>query len=279
MTRHMIDRLGPALRGSSALKLPSASGWITVRLETLSDIDLLATLVSAALLATGSAPGLTEPDWTDRCSQWPGERPTRRPGRRARMAIRWLCKPLPERRWWQGRRVPSSRHDGPDSDAVADFWLSVARMAAGMSVRRGVCRCDGPWTAHGFCVLAPGSGRGALIRRAREFEVVLAQGAAEALFGDAGVGGGEFGADEVAASLQCGDASGARAGAGEGVEDGAAGRADLDELLHDLDGFCASRFPSDGSSDVATLAVPLMCKDALTGGTYDIDGGQQLLPH
>ncbi|MFI0715954.1 luciferase family protein [Streptomyces inhibens] len=112
MTRHMIDRLGPALRGSSALKLPSASGWITVRLETLSDIDLLATLVSAALLATGSAPGLTEPDRTDRCSQWPRERPTRRPGRRARMAIRWLCKPLRERRRWQGRRVPSSRHGG-----------------------------------------------------------------------------------------------------------------------------------------------------------------------
>ncbi|MGW8398915.1 SDR family oxidoreductase [Streptomyces lydicus] len=34
-----------------------------------------------------------------------------------------------------------------------------------------------------------------------------------------------------------------------------------------------------GPSDVAALAVHLMCNDALTGGTYDIDGGQQLLPH
>ncbi|MFE2225500.1 SDR family oxidoreductase [Streptomyces kronopolitis] len=32
-------------------------------------------------------------------------------------------------------------------------------------------------------------------------------------------------------------------------------------------------------ADVAALAVHLMCNDALTGGTYDIDGGQQLLPH
>ncbi|MFI0156510.1 SDR family oxidoreductase [Streptomyces lydicus] len=34
-----------------------------------------------------------------------------------------------------------------------------------------------------------------------------------------------------------------------------------------------------GPSDVAALAVHLMCNDALTGATYDIDGGQQLLPH
>ncbi|MFD0168061.1 SDR family oxidoreductase [Streptomyces decoyicus] len=31
-----------------------------------------------------------------------------------------------------------------------------------------------------------------------------------------------------------------------------------------------------GPADVAALAVHLMCNDALTGGTYDIDGGQQL---
>ncbi|GAB3841193.1 SDR family oxidoreductase [Dactylosporangium cerinum] len=31
-------------------------------------------------------------------------------------------------------------------------------------------------------------------------------------------------------------------------------------------------------ADVAALAVHLMVNDALTGGTYDIDGGQQLLP-
>ncbi|MET8580796.1 SDR family oxidoreductase [Streptomyces collinus] len=34
-----------------------------------------------------------------------------------------------------------------------------------------------------------------------------------------------------------------------------------------------------GPADVAALAVHLMCNDALTGATYDIDGGQQLLPH
>jgi NAD(P)-dependent dehydrogenase (short-subunit alcohol dehydrogenase family) len=32
-------------------------------------------------------------------------------------------------------------------------------------------------------------------------------------------------------------------------------------------------------ADVAALAVHIMCNDALTGATYDIDGGQQLLPH
>ncbi|GAA3239830.1 SDR family oxidoreductase [Dactylosporangium siamense] len=32
------------------------------------------------------------------------------------------------------------------------------------------------------------------------------------------------------------------------------------------------------AADVAALAVHIMVNDALTGGTYDIDGGQQLLP-
>lgn len=32
-----------------------------------------------------------------------------------------------------------------------------------------------------------------------------------------------------------------------------------------------------GPQDVASLAVHLMCNEALTGATYDIDGGQQLL--
>ncbi|MFD4228793.1 SDR family oxidoreductase [Streptomyces sp. NPDC058545] len=32
-------------------------------------------------------------------------------------------------------------------------------------------------------------------------------------------------------------------------------------------------------ADVAALAVHLMCNDALTGGTYDVDGGQQLISH
>jgi NAD(P)-dependent dehydrogenase (short-subunit alcohol dehydrogenase family) len=33
-----------------------------------------------------------------------------------------------------------------------------------------------------------------------------------------------------------------------------------------------------GPADVAALAVHIMCNGALTGATYDIDGGQQLLP-
>jgi NAD(P)-dependent dehydrogenase (short-subunit alcohol dehydrogenase family) len=33
-----------------------------------------------------------------------------------------------------------------------------------------------------------------------------------------------------------------------------------------------------GASDVAALAVHIMTNTALTGATYDIDGGQQLLP-
>ncbi|GAA3785376.1 hypothetical protein GCM10022206_26510 [Streptomyces chiangmaiensis] len=32
-----------------------------------------------------------------------------------------------------------------------------------------------------------------------------------------------------------------------------------------------------GPADVAALAVHIMCNDALTGATYDIDGGQQLI--
>jgi hypothetical protein len=32
-----------------------------------------------------------------------------------------------------------------------------------------------------------------------------------------------------------------------------------------------------GSADVAALAVHLMTNTALTGATYDIDGGQQLV--
>lgn len=54
LTRPLVTRLGPALRRCTALRLSPASGWVTVRLETGSDIDILATLVSAALMASGS---------------------------------------------------------------------------------------------------------------------------------------------------------------------------------------------------------------------------------
>ena len=33
-----------------------------------------------------------------------------------------------------------------------------------------------------------------------------------------------------------------------------------------------------GPADVAALAVHLMTNTALTGATYDVDGGQQLIP-
>ena len=33
-----------------------------------------------------------------------------------------------------------------------------------------------------------------------------------------------------------------------------------------------------GPADVAALAVHIMANTALTGATYDIDGGQQLIP-
>ncbi|GGU82319.1 hypothetical protein GCM10010211_55380 [Streptomyces albospinus] len=92
MTHSMIDRLRPALEKSSALKLPTASGWITVRLESVSDIDLLATLVSAALLATGSRSGPAGAVRADPCPRGSGEAPRRRPGWRSRRPMRW-CRP------------------------------------------------------------------------------------------------------------------------------------------------------------------------------------------
>ncbi len=39
LTRPLLARLGPALRRSTALRLCPATGWVTVRLETGSDID------------------------------------------------------------------------------------------------------------------------------------------------------------------------------------------------------------------------------------------------
>ncbi|KAF0651986.1 MULTISPECIES: luciferase domain-containing protein [Streptomyces] len=66
LTRPMIAKLGPALRRSTAVRLSPASGWVTVRLEAPSDVDLLATLVSAALLGSHrrdrSAPAGASPE-------------------------------------------------------------------------------------------------------------------------------------------------------------------------------------------------------------------------
>ncbi|WP_229886501.1 luciferase family protein [Streptomyces subrutilus] len=55
LTRAMITKLRPALAGSSAVHLRTGSEWVTVRLDIDSDIDLLATLVSAALQAATRA--------------------------------------------------------------------------------------------------------------------------------------------------------------------------------------------------------------------------------
>jgi hypothetical protein len=56
LTGAMIAKLRPALASSSALRLRDGSGWVTVLLDTGADIDLLATLVSAALRALGELP-------------------------------------------------------------------------------------------------------------------------------------------------------------------------------------------------------------------------------
>ncbi|MFD3939770.1 luciferase family protein [Streptomyces sp. NPDC058611] len=60
LTRAMIAKLEPALAGSTAVHLRTGSEWVTVRLDIDSDIDLLATLVSAALQAATRAEA--EPD-------------------------------------------------------------------------------------------------------------------------------------------------------------------------------------------------------------------------
>ncbi|MBT2438596.1 DUF5519 family protein [Streptomyces sp. ISL-36] len=77
LTRAMIAKLRPALLGSSALRLRAGSGWVTVRLDMGSDIDLLATLVSAALQASSrgqDAPSDTAPDGCTRMCLTPGPR-------------------------------------------------------------------------------------------------------------------------------------------------------------------------------------------------------------
>ncbi|MET9479216.1 MULTISPECIES: luciferase domain-containing protein [unclassified Streptomyces] len=56
LTNSMIAKLRPALKRSTALRLRAGSGWVTVRLDTGADIDLLATLVSAALQAVAGLP-------------------------------------------------------------------------------------------------------------------------------------------------------------------------------------------------------------------------------
>ncbi|MCZ4100005.1 MULTISPECIES: luciferase family protein [Streptomyces] len=51
LSRTMVAKLLPALSESTALRVHHGSGWVTVRLDCRTDIDLLITLVSAALQA------------------------------------------------------------------------------------------------------------------------------------------------------------------------------------------------------------------------------------
>ena len=70
LTRRMIAKLQPALSHSTALRLRAGSGWVTVRLDVGSDIDLLVTLVSAALQADTFAAEHSLPvSPSDRCSR------------------------------------------------------------------------------------------------------------------------------------------------------------------------------------------------------------------
>lgn len=79
LTRSMIAKLRPALIGSTAVRLRAGSGWVTVRLDMGSDIDLLATLVSAALQAsTAALPGSTDAGTPDHCTRESGRNATRR---------------------------------------------------------------------------------------------------------------------------------------------------------------------------------------------------------
>ncbi|MFJ4923253.1 luciferase family protein [Streptomyces sp. NPDC088725] len=70
LTHSMIAKLRPALKNSTALRLRAGSGWVTVRLDTGADIDLLTTLVSAALQAATILPeGSVTGPVTDPCSR------------------------------------------------------------------------------------------------------------------------------------------------------------------------------------------------------------------
>lgn len=59
LSRTMVARMLPALSESTALRTRDGSGWVTVRLDCGTDIDLLITLVSAALQA---GPAVAEED-------------------------------------------------------------------------------------------------------------------------------------------------------------------------------------------------------------------------
>jgi hypothetical protein len=51
LTERAIRRLARDLRGSDAVRIVPGSQWVTIRLDALSDVDLVLTLVSVALQA------------------------------------------------------------------------------------------------------------------------------------------------------------------------------------------------------------------------------------
>ncbi|MGW6707126.1 luciferase domain-containing protein [Streptomyces sp. NPDC054956] len=72
LTRTMITKLRPALAASTAITLRTGSEWVTVRLDIGSDVDLLATLVSAALQAAGQTEERTRSRNPDPCTRHGG---------------------------------------------------------------------------------------------------------------------------------------------------------------------------------------------------------------
>ncbi|MEU0333411.1 luciferase family protein [Streptomyces sp. NPDC006193] len=56
LTDRAIRRFAKDLRGSGAIRIVPGSQWLTLRLDAASDVDLLLTLVSAALQAQQACP-------------------------------------------------------------------------------------------------------------------------------------------------------------------------------------------------------------------------------
>lgn len=61
LTQRAIQRFHYDLSGSSAIRLVPGSGWVTVRLDCATDVDLLLSLVSVALKAHQGRPPSAPP--------------------------------------------------------------------------------------------------------------------------------------------------------------------------------------------------------------------------
>ncbi|MEV6954395.1 luciferase family protein [Streptomyces sp. NPDC051183] len=98
LTLAMIGKLRPALDRSTAVRLRSGSEWVTVRLDIGSDIDLLATLVSAALQAAAGG----EDRGPDPCTRYP-RYPSTQGG---------AGTGAPARPWWATERTGAAGRPG-----------------------------------------------------------------------------------------------------------------------------------------------------------------------